>query len=117
MNPLPPLQFLIECSEKFLGDLELACLNRSQQCLKAAKIEWEEALAQREAAGVARWLIEHRPHLLEQARRTLEIERAQGVLAFPERALLSSSSAEPSDEGLCTYDITAFPATRKYSAR
>jgi hypothetical protein len=63
-SPLPPLEYLLECSDKSLADLELSALNRSQQCLKAAKSEWEEALAQRECAGVARWLIENRKELL-----------------------------------------------------
>jgi hypothetical protein len=67
MNTLPPLEYLLDCSEKSLADLELACLNRSQQCLKAAKSEWEEAAAQREAAGVARWLMTNRRELLRQA--------------------------------------------------
>jgi hypothetical protein len=42
-------------------------------CLKQAKTEWDEACAHREAAGVARWLIENREALLEQVSRTLEV--------------------------------------------
>jgi hypothetical protein len=78
---MPPLEFLLECSEQSLRSLELACLNRSQQALKAARLEWEEALAQREVAGVARWLIEHRVELLRQARLTLEARQA--LIPFP----------------------------------
>jgi hypothetical protein len=44
------------------------------------KLEWEEALAQREAAGVARWLIENREELLQQSSRTLEV---RAVPEFP----------------------------------
>ena len=62
---IPPLEYLLDCSTKSLQDLELSALNRSQQCLKAAKMEWDEAVAQRECAGVARWLIENRKELLE----------------------------------------------------
>jgi len=65
ITPLPPLEYLLDCSTKSLQDLELAALNRSQQCLKAAKMEWDEAVAQMECAGVARWLLENRKELLE----------------------------------------------------
>jgi hypothetical protein len=70
---LPPLEYLLSCSEISLRDLELAALNRAANCLKQAKLEWEEAVSQREAAGVARFLIEHRAELLEQASRTVQV--------------------------------------------
>jgi hypothetical protein len=76
---IPPLEYLLDCSENSLADLELAALNRSQQCLKVAKAEWEEAVAQREAAGVARWLIENRRELFRQASVTIE----QDAIHFP----------------------------------
>ena len=82
--PLPPLDYLLECSEISLGDLEMKALERSANCLKRAKQEWTEGVAQREVAGIARWLIENRPALLEQARRTLEADRGQPVLEFPQ---------------------------------
>lgn len=85
MNPpLPPLEYLLECSEISLSDLEMKALDRSAHCLKRAKSEWAESVAQREVAGIARWLIENRPALLEQARRTIEAESAQPVLQFPQ---------------------------------
>lgn len=71
---LPSLDYLLGCSENGLRDIELAALNRSANCLKAARLELEEAIAQREAAGVARWLIENRGRILEQASRTVEIK-------------------------------------------
>jgi hypothetical protein len=74
---LPPLEYLLSCSEISLRDLELAALSRANECLKHAKLEWEEAAPQREAAGVARFLIEHRAELLEQAARTLQISPEQ----------------------------------------
>jgi hypothetical protein len=70
------LDYLLTCSKGSLQDLELASLNRSANCLRAAKEEWYEAVAQREMAGVARWLIEHRDELLEQASRTLKVSAA-----------------------------------------
>jgi hypothetical protein len=70
---LPPIEYLLSCSRQSLQDLEMPALNRSNNCLRAAKDEWHEAVAQSEIAGVARWLIEHREELLERASRTLEI--------------------------------------------
>jgi hypothetical protein len=118
-SPVPPLEYLLSCSTKSLQELELCALNRSQQCLRAAKEEWEEALAQREMAGVARWFIEHRPYLLEIAQRTLQAEFGQGVLAFPERGpqLLPTSESKPSGEESHTLDKISYPAMRKYSHR
>lgn len=80
-TPLPSLEYLLECSEQSLADLELACLNRSQQCLRTARFEWEEAVAQRECAGVARWLIDNRRALLDAAHATLG--GRQITLVFP----------------------------------
>jgi hypothetical protein len=82
-NPaLPSLEFLLTCSMTSLQDLELAGLNRSDQHFKAAKLELAEALAQREIAGVARFMIDHRDKLLERARQTIE---AQTVFEFPRK--------------------------------
>lgn len=67
-----PLKYLMSVNLKSLHDLELACLNRSQQCLRAARAEWEQAVSQLEIAGVARWLIENRHSLLEEARIAIE---------------------------------------------
>lgn len=80
-NPaLPSLEFLLSCSRTSLCDLELAALNRSAQHFKAARLELEEAVAQREIAGVARFMIEHRDALMAMARQTLE---PQTVFEFP----------------------------------
>lgn len=83
IGPLPSLDWLLFSSENSLQQMELSCLNRSQQCLRAAREEWEEAVAQREAAGVARWLIENRRELLKQA--SLTVEGSQGTIPFPAR--------------------------------
>ena len=82
-EPLPPLEYLLSCSESSLRDLELAALDRAAQCKKRARIEFMEAIAQQEAAGVARYFLEHRGELLEAARRTLE---AEPVLPFRKSA-------------------------------
>ena len=70
---MPSLRYLLNCSRPSLYDLELASLNRSSNCLRAARLEWEEAIAQREIAGVARWLIENRDALLQMTARTVEV--------------------------------------------
>ena len=82
-KPLPSLEYLLECSEMSLRDLELAALDRAAQCRKRARIEHDEADAHIENAAVARFLIENRPALLEAARRTLD---AQEVLPFRKSA-------------------------------
>ncbi len=82
-----------------LRDLELYALSRAAGCLKRSKLEWEEAVAQREAAGVARWLIENRPKLLEQASRTVQISPALSVtVTGPKKgldALLGTPTPQP----------------------
>jgi len=70
---MPSLRYLLNCSAQSLADLELTALNRSSNCLKAARLEWEEAVAQREIAGVARWLIENRDALLQMTSRTVDV--------------------------------------------
>ena len=77
----PTLEYLLSCSKQSLQDLELASLNRAANRLKAAKLEYEEALREAEAAGVARWLIDNREELLVRARQTLEAKSAR---EFPE---------------------------------
>jgi len=39
----------------------------------STRLEWEEGIAQREIAGVARWLIENRDALLQMTARTVEV--------------------------------------------
>ena len=63
----------------------------SNSCLRTAKTERDEAVAQREIAGIGRWLIECRDELLHlhdgcsnlayvrEAKRTLTFEQAQAV--------------------------------------
>jgi hypothetical protein len=79
---LPPLEYLFECSEQSLCDLELACLNRGSQRLKAAKAEWNEAVGQFANAEVARYFRDNRGEMLETARRTVE---GQLMMNFPKR--------------------------------
>src|SRR5262249_46750547 len=81
---MPPLEYLLECSVRSLQDLEMNALNRSANCLKRAKMEWDEAVANRERAGVARWLIEHRAEIMEQAKNTFEVK---APVQFPKSKL------------------------------
>ena len=71
---LPSLDYLLGCRENALHDLELTALNRAANCLSRARRAWEEATAQREAAGVARWLIENRSRIMEAGSRTVEVK-------------------------------------------
>ena len=57
----------------------MASLNRSSNCLKTARVEWEEAVAQREIAGVARWLIENRDALLQMTVRTVNVRPVEDL--------------------------------------
>ena len=70
MERMPDLDFLLKHSHATLCELELISLSRSSNALKRAKEEMDEAVAQREVAGVVRWLMENREVLLEAARRT-----------------------------------------------
>ena len=71
MERMPDLDFLLKHSHATLCELELSSLSRSSNALKAARLEMDEAVAQREVAGVVRWLLEHREELLEAARRAI----------------------------------------------
>lgn len=62
---LPSLNFLFDCSDTTLGDLEMAALNRGAKHLKAAKAEWNEAVSQFANAEVARYFREQRTEILD----------------------------------------------------
>src|SRR5437764_2211284 len=71
LSGMPDLDFLLKHSHATLCELELASLSRSSNALKCAKEQMDEAVAQREIAGVTRWLMENREVLLEAARRAI----------------------------------------------
>src|SRR5438093_10583910 len=73
LRRIPDLEFLFGHSHSTLCSLELAALNRSSEHLRRAEAEMNEAVAQREVAGVARWLIENRETLLEAAHNSLPV--------------------------------------------
>ena len=81
---LPPLEYLLECSVQTLHELLLAALNRVAEHLKTAKLEWEQAAAHKEIAGVAQFLIDHRDQLLQRASRTLEVRATPEFPELPE---------------------------------
>ena len=78
----PPLDWLFDCSDTTLQDLELAALNRSSRHMKAAKADWTAAVHQMATAELAKYLREHREEILELGRKSLE---GQTVIPFPER--------------------------------
>lgn len=78
---LPTVEYLLTCSRQSLQELELNCLNRAQQCLKAARREWEEAVTQRGAADVTRWLLEHRDEI--RLAGDIIVEERGAALLFP----------------------------------
>lgn len=79
---MPPIEWLLDCSETTLQDLELAALNRAQRHMKALKADTEGAINQLATAELARYLRDHRAEILEIARRTID---GQTVIQFPQR--------------------------------
>lgn len=83
MTPaLPDLAYLLDCSQSRLFELELVNLDLSASCLKRAKEEMDQAIAHREAAGVARWLIDNRDEMINLAKKVADGK--QGILRFTE---------------------------------
>jgi len=99
---MPDLDFLLSHSHTTLCELELISLSRSSNALKRAKEEMDEAVAQREVAGVVRWLMENREVLLEAARRTI-LQQAKGPELFESDAkadeVLTRAKGEVRDQG------------------
>jgi hypothetical protein len=79
-----PLEWLFDCSDLTLQDLELSSLDRGAKFLKGAKADWNAAVSEIAKAEVARYFREHREEILALARRTIE---AQTVLTFPSKKL------------------------------
>lgn len=75
-----PLEWLFDCSNATLQDLELASLDRGAKHLKGAKADWNAAVTEIAKAEVARYFREHREEIMAHARRTIE---TQTVLEFP----------------------------------
>src|SRR6266566_730126 len=97
MERMPDLDFLLKHSHATLCELELSSLSRSANALKAARLEMDEAVAQREVAGVVRWLMENREVLLEAARRTI-LQQAKGPELFESDAKLDEVLTRAKDE-------------------
>lgn len=79
---MPTIEWLFDCSDTTLQDLELAALNRAQRHMKALKADTEAAVNQLATAEVARYMRDHREEIIEVARRTIA---AQAVIPFPVR--------------------------------
>jgi len=83
MTALPPLPFLMECSQTALTDLELKSLDLAAQCVKRARAEMAQAVSYREVAGICRFLIEHRNEMIDFSR--LIADGHQRLLKFDNR--------------------------------
>lgn len=81
---LPPLPYLMECSDAALQELELKKLDLAAQCMKRAKIELEQARLHMEEVGVYSFLINNRSDLIDLARRI--VDGKQRMLRFHEVA-------------------------------
>jgi hypothetical protein len=79
-----PMEWLFDCSERTLQDLELSSLDRGAKFLKGAKTDWNAAVSEMAKAEVARYFREHRDEILAYARRAIE---KQSVLEFPSKKL------------------------------
>lgn len=89
-SALPPLPYLVDCSEATLQQLELAALDLASNCMKRAEAEMRQAVAHREIAGVYRFLIEHRDDVIGLSRGIADGKQA--LLKFPEFALARKSA-------------------------
>jgi hypothetical protein len=60
-----PVQYLLECSERILGEYQLSRLNRAANLKREARERHEQALDNLVQAAFTMWLREHRRELLE----------------------------------------------------
>lgn len=84
MNDIPSPEFLFDTSKNTLQDLQMASLDRAARHLKQAKHSWNEAVREEAIAVVAEYLLRYRDAMLERARATIEMEKLQTVLEFPQ---------------------------------
>jgi hypothetical protein len=68
-SPIPdvPVKYLLECSERILGEYQLSRMNRAANLKREAREQLEEAIDNMVAAAFAMWLREHRQELLNAA--------------------------------------------------
>jgi hypothetical protein len=84
MNEIPKPEMLFELSRNTLQDLQIASLDRAARHLKQAKAAWNEAVREEAIGLLAAYFLEHRAGMLERARETIEMEKVQTVLEFPQ---------------------------------
>jgi len=60
-----PVKYLLECSDRTLGEYQLACLNRASNAKKKARQLNEEVINHMAEAAFALWLREHRRELID----------------------------------------------------
>ena len=63
--PIPPLDFLLECSMVSLQDLELSAMSRSANFAKQLRVELDMWVEETATAMLARWLQENRDSIRE----------------------------------------------------
>lgn len=84
MNEIPKPELLFDFSRNTLQDLQIASLDRAARHLKQAKLSWNEAVREEAIGLIAAYFLEHREGMLDRARATIELEKVQTVLEFPQ---------------------------------
>jgi hypothetical protein len=81
-NPtLPSVHDLFGLSRISLQDLVLTARDRASRHLKVAKTEWHAAVMEEATAVAAEYILQAKEELLDEARRTLEV---QSAIEFPQ---------------------------------
>lgn len=62
--PIPPVEFLFDCSDSALQELELSALNRSANLSKIAKRDIDAWIEQMAVGMVTHWFRENRSKIL-----------------------------------------------------
>lgn len=75
-----PVKYLLECSERILGEYQLSRLNRASLLKREARERTEKALDNEVEAAFAMWLREHRREILDAcASIIVEEESVEGI--------------------------------------
>jgi hypothetical protein len=78
-----PLEYFAGASDESLRSFELARLNHASILEKEARLILGEAQRERDAANVARWLLEHRGEILRTAGSHLNTAGSEEVADLP----------------------------------
>lgn len=80
MNNIPDFEVIFGLSDTSLRDLVLSSRDRASRHLKVAKNEWHAASMDEATALAAEYVLRAREKMLEEARKTLEV---QSAVEFP----------------------------------